>query len=217
MNIKHFTAQPFSYFKFEITLIIVFALSKFILMDWLDMRAFYISGVCFFWLAYIYYRYRRDKSVMTAWGFSGSDLKKSIIKLLPFAMFSIISSVIYGTYTGTFINSWHILPILGLYPIWGTFQQFIVVGLIVQNLSRFKTATISKPFLVLIGALLFSLVHSPDIFLMTFTFFMEIIFIMVFLKYKNMWALGLTHGLVATFLLYFVEGRDLWAELFAWF
>jgi membrane protease YdiL (CAAX protease family) len=71
--------------------------------------------------------------------------------------------------------------------------------------------------LIISGSILFSLIHFPDPFLMAFTFFMEFIFLMVFNKFRNLWALGLTHGWVATFLLYFVQGRDLWKELFAWF
>lgn len=217
MNLKHLTVGQFSYFKFEIAIIITLSLLKFMVMDWLNMRAFFIVGVCFFWLAYIYYRYRIDKSVLANWGISRNYLLKSLILLLPFVVLTIIASIIYGAYTGTSVKVWHLLLVLGLYPIWGTFQQFIVIALIVQNLYHRKTSNFRKLFLVLIGAIFFSLIHSPDFLLMSFSFFMEILFILVFLKYKNLWALGLAHGLVASFFIYFVLGRDLWIELFSWF
>lgn len=217
MNLKHLTVGQYSYFKFEMAIIITLSLLKFIVMDWLNMRAFFIIGVCFFWLSYIYYRYRIDKSVLAKWGINRNNLLKSLILLMPFVVLSIIFSLFYGTYTGTSVKVWHLLPVLALYPVWGTFQQFIVLALIVQNLYHGKNSKFEKLFLVLLGATIFSLIHSPDFLLMSFSFFMEILFMLVFLKYKNLWALGLAHGLVATFFIYFVQGRDLWIELFSWF
>jgi hypothetical protein len=217
MNLKHLTIGQFSYFKFEIAIIITLSVLKFTVMDWLNMRAFFIIGVCFFWLSYIYYRHRIDKSVLAKWGISRNNLLKSLFLLLPFVVLTIILSIIYGKNTGTSVKIWHLLPVLALYPVWGTFQQFIVIALIVQNLYHRKTSNFRKLFLVFIGALFFSLIHSPDFLLMSFSFFMEILFILVFLKDKNLWALGLAHGLVATFFIYFVQGRDLWIELFSWF
>jgi uncharacterized membrane protein (DUF485 family) len=52
---------------------------------------------------------------------------------------------------------------------------------------------------------------------MAFTFAMEVIFLTVYFKWRNLWAIGLAHGWIATFLIYYVLDRDLWTELFAWF
>lgn len=198
--------------KIELYLMAITAILKFIMMDWLSMRAIYITFVCFMWLIYIYYRQKKDKTILQKWGFQGQNFLKSFIILLPFALVSIASSLVYGGKVGYSFQIWHILLVLILYLVWGTFQQFIVVGLIVQNLTRF-----GKVFTLLIGSCLFCLIHSPDILLMTYTFIMEILFILVFLKFRNLWALGIVHGIAATFLLYFVQNRDLLGELLSWF
>jgi hypothetical protein len=41
---------------------------------------------------------------------------------------------------------------------------------------------------------------------------MEVVFIIVYIKWRNLWAMGIAHGWIATFILYFVLERDLWAE-----
>lgn len=209
---KHTESMNMAYSKIEIYLIAIMVFLKFVMMDWLNMRVFYISAVCLIWVAYIYYRHTKDKTVLIKWGFRRQNFRKSSLVLLPFTVVSIAGSLVYGRFSGHHIQNWHILLILALYLVWGTFQQFIIVNLIVQNLT--------KPgplFTVVIGSFLFCLVHSPDVLLMTYTFFMEALFIYVFLKFRNIWALGLVHGVVATFLLYFVQHRDLWLELFSWF
>jgi len=201
-----------AYNKIEIYLIAITAFLKFVLMDWLNMRAIYITAVCLIWVAYIYYRYTKDKTVLKKWGFQRHNFRKSFIILLPFTVISIAGSIIYGRLLGHSFQNWYILLVLGLYLVWGAFQQFIIVGLIVQYLTK-----LGNIFTIIIGSFLFCLIHSPDILLMTYTFFMEVLFISVYLKFRNIWALGLAHGLAATFLLYFVQNRDLWAELLSWF
>lgn len=201
-----------AYNKIEIYLIAITAFLKFVLMDWLNMRAIYITAVCLIWVAYIYYRYTKDKTVLKKWGFQRHNFRKSFIILLPFTVISIAGSIIYGRLLGHPFQNWYILLVLGLYLVWGAFQQFIIVGLIVQYLTK-----LGNIFTIIIGSFLFCLIHSPDILLMTYTFFMEVLFISVYLKFRNIWALGLAHGLAATFLLYFVQNRDLWAELLSWF
>lgn len=198
--------------KTEIYLIAIMALLKFVMMDRLDMRAIYIVAVCLMWLIYIYFRQKKDKTILKTWGFQRQNFMKSFLVLLPFTIISIVGSLIYGFKMGYAFQNWHIFVVLILYFLWGTFQQYIVVSLIAQNLTRF-----GKTFAILIGAVLFSLIHSPDILLMAYTFIMGILFISVFLKYRNLWALGLVHALTATFLQFFVQNRDLWTELFAFF
>jgi hypothetical protein len=63
----------------------------------------------------------------------------------------------------------------------------------------------------------FAWVHYPSLPLMVFTFFMELVFLVAYFKWRNLWALGLYHGWVASLLLFFVLGRDLWNELWTVF
>lgn len=201
----------------ELSAVGLTVLLKFILMDWLGMRAFYISGTCFFWLGYVIFRYRKDHSILKSWGFTRENLAKSIYALLPFLGIVIVFTWLYGMYLGIGIFNIHIIPVLLLYPAWGIIQQFMLVCIIGRNLQNMKWLSGHKIPVFLLVSLFFSFVHYPYLILMVFTLLMEIIFLFVYDRWQNLWAIGLIHGWSATFLLYFVLHRDLWLELFAWF
>ncbi|GAB4312834.1 MAG: hypothetical protein Kow00127_03520 [Bacteroidales bacterium] len=196
----------------ELYLIAITVLLKFVMMDWLNMRAIYIVAICSAWIAFIYYRQKSDDKALERWGIRRQNFFSALAGLFPFALVSVAGSLIFWRYSGHPLPSWHILMVLVLYLAWGTFQQFILVSLIVLKLLSYGRLTA-----ILTGAILFSLIHTPDPLLMVYTFIMEVWFISVFIKYRNLWSLGVTHGLAGTALLYFVQNRDLWAELLAWF
>jgi hypothetical protein len=205
------------YIRIELLAILATGLLKFVMMDWLGMRSVYIFFICIFWLSYIYFRYISDKSVLNHWGFRRENFIKSFAVLFPFILISNIITFFYGKYYNTIILSWHIIPVLGLYPVWGVFQQYLMVDLIAGNLDKLAGQKLSKSLIIILTSLIFCFVHYPNFFLMIFTFSMEVVFMTVFMKWRNLWALGLAHGWIASFLLYYVLGRDLWTELFVWF
>jgi len=206
------------YTTFELAGIIATATLKFIMMDWLNMVAIYVAGICFFWIGYIIYRYIQDRTVLVKWGFRQEGFSGTVIFLLPFILLCIISSMILGEVnTSISILNWRVIPVLFLYPLWGLFQQYIMLVLIAGNLTELERINLKKYQVIIITALLFSFVHYPSFFLMAFTFFMEIIFLLAWFRWKNLLALGLTHGVIATLLLFYVLERDLWIELFEWF
>jgi len=201
----------------EILAVVITGLLKFIIMDRFQMRAFYISGACIFWLIYIVLRYKSDNSILKYWGFKKEYFRKSFLLLMPFAVVGIIVIITYGIFIERYILNWHIIPILFLYPVWGLIQQFMVAGLVAGNLKSITSLHLRDYQVVLLTSFVFALVHSPDLFLIIFAFFMQVIFTVVYLIWRNLWSLGLVHGWIATFLLYYILERDLWTELFAWF
>jgi len=209
--------RPKSAGTFELAALAVSAIAKFIVMDWLEMRAFYITSSSLFWLWYVYYRYKRDKTILKYWGFKKSDFYESWKILLPFFILSSTLAVLYARNNGIPVFQLKIIPVLVLYPVWGLIQQFIFLCIIALNLKQLRFFSANKYTLFLVVSFLFSLIHYPDYFLMGITFVMELVFLLSFWKWRNIWAIGIAHGLIATFLLYYVFGRDLWRELFAWF
>jgi hypothetical protein len=119
----------------------------------------------------------------------------------------------YGiSYNAVFLN-WHIIPVFIFYPAWGVIQQFLMLSLVAGNLSSITAVKFSKIQIILLTSAVFALVHYPSLPLMVFTFFMEVVFAFAYFKWRNIWSLGIYHGWVASLLLYFVMGRDLWNEL----
>jgi len=84
-------------------------------------------------------------------------------------------------------------------------------------LQEIKTVKLRKSQIFLLTSMVFAWVHYPSLPLMVFTFFMELVFLTAYFKWRNLWALGLYHGWVASLLLFFVLGRDLWDELWTVF
>jgi uncharacterized protein len=202
---------------FELAALAVSAIAKFIVMDWLEMRAFYITSSSLFWLWYVYYRYKKDKTILKYWGFKKSDFYESWKILLPFFILSSTLAVLYARNNGIPVFQLNIIPVLVLYPVWGLIQQFIFLCIIALNLKQLRFFSKNKGALFLLVSFLFSLIHYPDYYLMGITFVMELVFLLSFWKWRNLWAIGIAHGIMATFLLHYVFGRDLWQELFAWF
>ncbi len=186
-------------------------------MDWLNLRAFYIIAAIVFWAIFIYRRYKSNPGVLSRWGIRKKNFNASVKALLPFGMAGIAGVLIYGWFRDVEFLNWHFLPVVVAYPLWGTFQQFIVAGMIAGNLQNHPKIKLTDNWIVLIVSLLFGLLHLPYLLLAGYVFIMELIFLKVFFRYRNIWALGLYHGIVSSFFLYFVSGRDLFKELYAAF
>ena len=203
--------------QFEILAVVLSAILKFIFVDWLDWRAFYITGICLCWLGYIFYRINTKEGTLSLWGFKKEGFKQTVFILAPFIFLSIIASILYSNLNNKLFFTWQIIPIFFLYPLWGIIQQLLILGIFSHNLVSVLEIKINRYVIIFLISGLFSLIHYPDFLLMGFTFIMELVFITVYLKWRNLLPIGIAHGWIATFLLYYVMERNLWAELFSRF
>jgi hypothetical protein len=199
----------------ELSAIAVTAILKFILMDWLNQKGVYIAGVCIFWLFYIRYRQTTNRFILKYWGFKGEHFKTVLSFLIPLVLIIALLSIAYSYYRNGWNFSWHIIPILLLYPVWGIIQQYLMLGIISHNLIALLKMSVRKYVVIFFVSTLFALIHYPNPLLMLLTFWMEVLFIWIYLKWRNLWAIGIAHGWMGTFLLYYVMERDLWVELFS--
>jgi hypothetical protein len=202
---------------YEILAVLLTGALKFILMGLLDYRAFYICLITLFWIIHVYRRYRSDHAILKTWGFQKDNFRQSILFLLPFVLFITAGIIVYGFLNHKTIPYGHLVPVLVLYPVWGLVQQFMVVGLLAGNLKSQGKIPLKNYQVILITSVLFSMVHYPSGFLMVFTFLMELVFIISYLKWRNLWSLGLYHGVLGGLLLFYVLGRDPWLELWPLF
>ncbi len=197
----------------EILAVVITGLMKYILMDWLELRVFYIGAACLFWTGFILNRYRGDHTILRRWGFRKDEFKPAFLFLLPFALLIATAIIWYGAVSNVSFLNWHVIPIFIFYPAWGIIQQFMMIALVAGNLRAMSGFNLKNYQLILLTSLLFAIVHYPSLPLMGFAFFMEAGFVSVYLKWKNLWPLALYHGWIGSLLLYFVMGRDLWNEL----
>jgi len=88
-----------------------------------------------------------------------------------------------------------------LYCLWGLFQQFILNGYFVNRFSDFLPGHLQA--VPLLAAAFFSLAHLPNWFLMLATAAGGYVCARIYLRYGNLYFLGVAHGVVG-FLLYLV-------------
>jgi hypothetical protein len=194
--------------NFELAAVLVLAAGKFVFGDLLGQHVWFAVGAGALCIGYILHRLRTTPGLTEQWGFSKVNLGSSLLIVLPVSLGAVAAVVGYGLASGTALLHWHIIPVVLLYPAWGVVQQFLLVVLVAGNLDRISRGRLPRLFIVLPTALLFALVHIPVPLLMGATALMGVFTTSLFLRYRNVWPLGLFHGLVATALYYFVLGED---------
>ena len=136
-----------------------------------------------------------------AWlGFGAKNLGSSLAALTPFVGVLALALLSLGL---VFRTIRHITPESGyasllMYCGWGLFQQYILNGYFV---NRFKEVSPARA--PLLAALFFSAAHTPNWFLMLVTLAAGYLCAKVYLRFGNLYFLGLAHGVIG-FLIYLV-------------
>jgi len=80
----------------------------------------------------------------------------------------------------------------------GIVQQYLLVGFFFGRVERITSPRLAP----VLTALIFALLHLPNVFLMVVTFVAGIIACLVYRRSPNLWANGLAHGLLSVSLYY---------------
>lgn len=182
-------------------------------MDLLQWRLPFILFTLLAWSTYVLLRKQSQPSIVNYWGFRYNNLLSVLRRLAPLAALAVVSFLVIGYTRDTINPTWHIIPILITYPIWGTVQQFLCVGLVTGNLQDMRKP-LNMNLNMLITAVLFSVIHYPDPTLMAGTFVLALVYSFVYIKQRNLYALGLFHGWLGALFYYTVVGRDPFMEVF---
>src|SRR6187401_1408666 len=198
----------------EISTVLLTAIGKFIFMDYLNWRFPFVAIAIISWITYIIYRRKKQPTILKYWGFRTDNFKSVLKRVLPFGLLAMISFIGIGFYQSTINITWHIIPILILYPLWGTIQQFLLIALTAGNLQDLKGQKSDKGVIILLSALLFGLIHYPYTWLMIATFILALFYGWIYLKERNLYVLGLFHGWLGGIFYYTVLERDPFLEMF---
>jgi membrane protease YdiL (CAAX protease family) len=200
---------------FEIAAAVFTGVGKIVFMDILNWRLPFITTAILAWSVYVIHQHKTNPGILSRWGFRLDNFKKVTRNILPFGLFALAFFVIIGFYRNTINVTWHIFPILILYPIWGIIQQFLVIGLVAGNLNDMEGKKLNKRVTIVVTALLFGLIHYPYCWLMIGTFILAILYGYIYLKDRNVFVMGLFHGWLGGLFFYTVVGRDPFVEVFS--
>ena len=156
------------------------------------------------WTVYVAVRCRTDLRACQRWGWSTQDLAPALRLVAPALVASGALFVGFGLLRNTLLVTWRLPLILAVYPLWGAVQQFLVVAMFATNVDRLTGYRLPRWGLVTLAALLFAAVHVPSLPLVLATFALGIVATSIYLRFPNLWALGLLHGWYATMLYFFV-------------
>ncbi len=129
-------------------------------------------------------------------GFRLDNLAPAAIKVFSLVGPLIVVILIAGVARGSFRVPARdeFLARLTILPLFGVAQQYLLLGF---YLRRYEEA-LPGPWLPVLGtALTFSLLHLPNTFLVVATFLVGLGSCWLYARVKNLWVLGLAHGLLS--------------------
>ena len=197
--------------------VIVTGILHLIFVGVLNAKAVFIAVALIGWSGYIAVRVRNDRRLLEVWGFRCDNIRITFIISGFATAIGILAMAVIALTQKSLSFHWHMLPLLLLYPIWGVIQQFLVQALVAGNLSRSSGMIGSASFVTIVSAALFALVHMPDLKLAIGTFCLGLAFTPIYLRWRNLWPLGIYHGWLGVFAYFWVLHRDPWLEVFGSF
>lgn len=177
-------------------------------------HAWFIIGVCLFWIGFVVFRWRQDPTILRTWGFRSDNLRQASVVPGVFFVGSATVLAAYALWAGQFTLPPHLVVLFLLYPIWGVIQQFLVLGVVVGNLEKLPVLGSRPLLLVALGATIFGLVHAPQWMLVAGTTGLALLYVPLYLRHRNLWPLGVVHGWVGSLFYLWALGQDPWITTF---
>jgi uncharacterized protein len=172
----------------------------------------FIAGASLFWALFVIIRALNDKNAFRQWGFRKQNLLPAAAASAVVFCVGAVAMAMIAAYQRNLDFPLHTLVLFLVYPIWGIIQQFLALGIVVSNLERIDASRRMRPLIVLGSAALFGLIHVYDWRLAAATFVFELTAIPLYLKYRNLWPLGILQGWLGALFYLWILREDLWVE-----
>lgn len=202
--------------KGEIAAVLITAVGKFVFMDALQWRLPFILITILGWSFYVILHTQRVPGILKHWGFRFDNFWPVVKRVLPFGVVSLAAFFFIGFYQNSLNLTWHIFPVLLLYPVWGIVQQFLVIAIVAGNLKEMKRK-LPDAVIIILTAILFGALHYPYYWLIAGTFVLALFYGYIYLQARNIFVLGIFHGWLGAVFFYTVVGRDPFMEVFGKF
>ena len=179
--------------------------------DTLDRpQQIYNLVVTILWACYVLFRMKTTPGITRVWGFRRAKFVSALTAAILFAVPACAVMIWYGLWKEYWPLPATFLVLLVFYPVWGMAQQFALQALITKNLRGMVPRVSLR---AVAAGLLFSVSHFPNFLLMALTLPAGIAFTWIFERKRNIWAIGLVHGLLGALAYYLVLGKDPGAEI----
>lgn len=199
-----------SFARWELPAVLLTGVAHLFFEEVLEAKALFIALAVAFWGTYVAVRVRRQPQVLALWGFRRDGIEISLRAATVVFVVAAGGMALAAVLRGTLTANPHMLPLLVVYPLWGWVQHFLLQALVARNLVHI----LHSPWAVTpIAAIFFGLIHWPDEVLMVATFLLALCFTPIYLRWRNLWPLGIYHGWLGVLAYYWILRRDPWQEL----
>ncbi|MFQ5843422.1 MAG: type II CAAX prenyl endopeptidase Rce1 family protein [Planctomycetota bacterium] len=197
----------------EVSAVVATGLAHLVVSNALDRLGVFVAGALLFWGGYVIVRVRRDRGVLADWGFRRENLRPAFRAASAVALVAVLLMAGIAALRGSLALHVHLLPLFLLYPVWGLAEQYFVQALVARNL-RAAGGLLAKPRVIVpVCAVLLAVVHLPDPVLTLATLLLGGVFTAIYLRWRNLWPLGLYHGWLGALCYFWILGHDPWLEV----
>ena len=193
----------------EIAFVLCAAALHYVLSFGVGVHGLDIAPICLCVIGYAIWR-GRDAQARANWGIRREGLRACSRDAAWFVAVGIAFCAVWGLVHHTFVIDLHLVLPLTFYPLWGLAQQFLVLGLFAHNLD---VLGMPRPLVLVVTAFGFMGVHIPNWPLCAATGVMGLVITVLFFKHRNLWPLGIAHGVLGALFYRWVLDRDVWLEL----
>jgi membrane protease YdiL (CAAX protease family) len=170
-----------------------------------------IAVACSGWTGYLAYLSLRDRARLREMGFRREGLGASAAAALALFGIATLAMAIWGFASGTLRVHPHMLILAALYPLWGLVQQWLIQGIVARQLAA-RTGALPA---VIATSVIFGVLHLPDGVLAIGTFVLGLAITPMYLRWRNVWPLGVVHGWLAIPTYFWIAGVDPWSVVTA--
>ena len=195
--------------RIETAAVFATAALHFVFYEWLSLRGVFILVAIGGWLGYVVARIRREPRCIYDFGLSRRGLGPTAIAAGVVLVVGSLLCLGVGLAQGRLTFTTNMLLVAALYPVWGLVQQLLVQAMAVRNLVRW----LPRATVVPLAGLLFGVVHLPHLWLALATAALGAAFTVIYLRWRNIWPLGICHGWLGVLFYAWVLGRDPWLEV----
>lgn len=196
--------------RLELTFVLVALVAHFVLTRAVGIRGLDVIPICLCVLVYAFWR-GRDANVRNEWGTRRAGARACALDSLWLLGIGAAVAVAIGWFRELLVVDTHLLWTLLAYPIWGIAQQFLVLSLCAHNLDALGCP---RPLLLAFAAIGFACVHFTNPPLVAATAVLGPWCAVLFFRHRNLWPLGIAHGVLGALFYRWVLGVDVVAALF---
>lgn len=163
------------------------------------------------WGLYLAWTFVRHREEVHAMGWTRRRVGPASLASFAVLASGTLAAAIVGAEHERLALHGHMIPLALLYPVYGLFQQGLVLGVVARRLDSVMAG---RPVITVVAtALVFAAVHAPDTLLVIGTCVLGLILTPIYLRWRNLWPLGFVHGWLAIPVYFWVVGNDPWAAV----